>query len=139
MKVYFDTNVVLDVLMAQEEYLADSAACLRLCGTRITGCLAVSQATDIFYILHKRGATRQTAKDALQNLSKSLRIEDINATDMKLALQSDMQDFEDALLAFCAKRHRANYIITRNVKDFATAPIPAVTPHDFLKRINQEV
>ena len=33
----------------------------------------------------------------------------------------------------CAKSFRANYIVTRNVKDFAESEIPVITPEDFFK------
>jgi len=42
--------------------------------------------------------------------------------------------FEDAIIAATALRETAEYIITRNVKDFGQSPIPAVTPNDFLRK-----
>jgi len=29
----------------------------------------------------------------------------------------------------------ADYIITRNISDFSTSPIPAILPEDFLKKV----
>ena len=46
-----------------------------------------------------------------------------------------MTDYEDALLAYCARRHRVDYIITRNVKHFAGSPIVATLPGDFLETL----
>jgi len=43
-----------------------------------------------------------------------------------------MDDYEDALLATCAKRRRIELIITRNLKDFAGSPVKAISPDDFL-------
>jgi hypothetical protein len=34
----------------------------------------------------------------------------------------------------CAVSIYADYIITRNTKDFTASPIPAITPEDFLAR-----
>lgn len=45
-----------------------------------------------------------------------------------------MRDYEDALLATCAKRRKLDLIITRNLKDFAESPIKAVTPDDVLAK-----
>jgi len=47
-----------------------------------------------------------------------------------------MSDFEDAIIAATALRENAEYIITRNIKDFTQSPIPAITPSDFLRRFN---
>ena len=53
--------------------------------------------------------------------------------DVQNALASDMPDFEDGLLACCAKRQNAKYIITRNEKDFEHSPVPALSPQIFLE------
>ena len=41
-------------------------------------------------------------------------------------------DFEDCLLATCAKSNQCEGIITRNTKDFLFSEIPTVTPDEFL-------
>jgi hypothetical protein len=50
------------------------------------------------------------------------------------ALDSNMADYEDALLAFNGKRHKADYIVTSNAADFINSPIPALSPQDFLQQ-----
>ena len=44
-----------------------------------------------------------------------------------------MKDFEDGVVAATADSYDCDYIVTRNVPDFTGAPIPAITPADFLK------
>ena len=46
-----------------------------------------------------------------------------------------MRDFEDAVQAYCAKRHRIDYIVTRNVKDFVNSPVKAISPEDFINLV----
>jgi PIN domain-containing protein len=46
----------------------------------------------------------------------------------------DCSDFEDAVVASAAEASGCEIIITRNIGDFADAPIPAVTPEEFLVR-----
>lgn len=46
-----------------------------------------------------------------------------------------MNDFEDALQAAAAIACDAAFIITRNEKDFATLPVPALAPEAFLARV----
>lgn len=50
------------------------------------------------------------------------------------ALQSDMNDFEDAIQSEAALANRIDFIITRNGKDFINSKIPALTPNDFLSK-----
>jgi len=134
MKVLIDTNVILDVLTKRAPHLEHSAAFLRLCGTRLTGCLAASQATDIFYLLRREGLDAQAAKSLVKKLTDNVKVVDINAVDVQSALASNMLDYEDALLACCAKRQRAGYIITRNEKDFNLSPVQALSPQAFLEQ-----
>jgi hypothetical protein len=41
-------------------------------------------------------------------------------------------EFEDAVVAVIAKKHRSDFIISRNIDDFAHSPVPVITPTDFL-------
>ena len=45
-----------------------------------------------------------------------------------------MPDFEDAVVDAVAERNGADYILTRNIKDFAGSSVPAVTPTEFLAK-----
>ncbi len=42
-------------------------------------------------------------------------------------------DLEDCLQSNCVKRVKADYIITRNIKDFEISEVPAILPEVFLK------
>jgi predicted nucleic acid-binding protein len=110
-----------------------SSAVLKLCGAQITGLILASQTTDIFYILCREGKTVEEAKSVIRKLTENVKILDVIADDAKTALDSDMTDYEDALLAYSAKRHKADRIITRNASDFINSPIPALSPQNFLE------
>jgi hypothetical protein len=47
---------------------------------------------------------------------------------------SGIIDFEDAVLVASAIRDNLDFVITRNVTDFAGSIVPAMTPADFLKQ-----
>ena len=49
------------------------------------------------------------------------------------ALASEMSDFEDAVVSAVACRIGAEYILTRNTKDYVKSAVPAVSPADYLK------
>ncbi|MDR3270351.1 MAG: PIN domain-containing protein [Peptococcaceae bacterium] len=134
MKVLIDTNVILDVLTKREPHFEISASFLKLCGVQTTGFIASSQTTDIFYLLHRMGKSATKAKAVIQILIGNVKVIDVTAADVKNALASAMPDYEDALLAFGGKRHKAEYIITRNEKDFEQSPVPALSPQAFLEQ-----
>jgi hypothetical protein len=53
--------------------------------------------------------------------------------DCKQAFESEMPNYEDALIAFAAQRNGIDFIITRNKRDFAHSPVPALTPREFVE------
>jgi len=118
--------------MRREPFYQDSKAVLQLCESRVLGFITASQTTVLFYVLCKNGCTEQQAKDIIRRIAKRIKLIDDKAIDAKKALESEISDYEDAFLAFCAKRIKAQYIITRNEKDFALSPVPALSPKAFL-------
>ena len=51
--------------------------------------------------------------------------------------RNDFQDYEDCLQDESALNINADYIITRNIKDYTTAKTPAILPEDFVKIIRE--
>ena len=135
MKVLIDTNVIIDVLIKRNPHFESSAAFLKLCGNQITGLLAASQTTDIFYLLRRKGKGAAEAKAVLQKLKSNIEIADVTSADVENALESDMPDYEDALLAFIGQRNKAEWIVSRNEKDYAKSPIPALSPQAFIEKL----
>ena len=130
MKIMLDTNIVIDILEKREPFFANSYLVLLNALENGDLCMMpVSAATDIAYILRKAG----DVKDKLLKLSYMISLTDVTADDFNEAVKSDMPDFEDALLAACAKRNKADCLVTRNAKDFAKSPVRAITPKQFLK------
>jgi len=134
MKVLIDTNIILDVLTKRDPYYKFSSSFLKPCGTRVTGCIAANQTTDIFYLLRREGKDAVSAKSIVKKLTDNIKPVDVTAADVQNALASDIPDNEDALPACCAKRQKADYVITRNEKDFRLSPVPALSPQQFLTR-----
>ena len=54
---------------------------------------------------------------------------------VRYALSLPMADFEDAMQVSVARAAGAGYIITRNLRDFANSPIPAITPQQALETL----
>lgn len=130
MRIMLDTNIVIDILEKREPFFANSyLVLLNALENGVLCMMPVSAATDIAYILRTSG----DVKDKLLKLSYMISLTDVTADDFNEAVKSDMPDFEDALLAACAKRNKADCLVTRNAKDFAKSPVRAITPKQFLK------
>ena len=134
MKVLLDTNVIMDVLMKREPHFDRSAAVLRKCGNGVTGCIAASQSTDIFYLLRRGRSSVAEATAVIKKLATNLKLIDVTSKIVVAALDSPIVDFEDALLVECAKLAKVDYIVTRNTKDFIASTIPIIDPTDFMDK-----
>ncbi len=132
MKVFYDSNVVLDVLLNRTDFLTDSFAALKFSETRkVKGYISVVSTTDIFYLVNRN------LKDTQQSIEKMrvlFSIVDIAKADKKIALNalnSGWKDFEDAVQYSVAKKLGAKYIITRNQKEYLKSDIQVVSPKEF--------
>lgn len=139
MKVLFDTCVVFDILtenkFAFESFVAYDIAQVR----KFESCLSVSSTTDLVYLLHSQGnMTTAEARAFAKRFDEQFLLVENSASDVVHAAQSGMKDYEDALVAYSAQRYGVDLIVTRNKKDFAESPIPAVTPKEFIDTFKPE-
>ena len=95
-RILYDTNVVLDVLLARREHLAASAAALALVEAgRIEGYVAAHAVTTIAYLLQRQVGTARS-RAVLAHLLSRLRVAAVTERTVRTAL-SAFHDFEDAV------------------------------------------
>ena len=133
MRLFFDTNVLLDVLAAREPWVQDSAALLSLVDTgRVHGYVAAHTITTLHYLVSKH-LTREKASTALVELVDLVTIVPVDASVIRKSLALAWQDFEDAVQAVCALEAEVDYFLTRNPLDFSALSIPVVNPSEALQ------
>ncbi|MCH5348302.1 MAG: PIN domain-containing protein [Oscillospiraceae bacterium] len=137
MKILIDTNVLIDYILRREPYTDDAEKIIFLCkNMQIEGCIAAHSIMNIFYILRKL-MTLEKRKKFLNYISEFIEIIGIDRRKIISAVNNDQfTDVEDCLQTECAKEFSADYIVTRNVKDFQNSTIPAISPDDFLKKVD---
>ena len=139
MKCMIDTNVILDVFLDQEPFSAASRAVLFLCEVKkIHGYISASSATDIFYIVRKRLGNPDKAYDALGHVLNIVKVLTVTNDDVNAAFLKKAKDFEDCLLATCARSNKCECIITRNKKDFIAFGVTLYSPEELLLLLGQE-
>ncbi len=104
MNLMIDTNIFIDVLINREPFFMDSKSVLILC----------EEYKNLGYVLDIAKVLTVTNEDVVNAYTK-------NAS-----------DFEDCLLAVCAKSNRCDGIVTRNVKDFEIFDMTVYSPQDVL-------
>ena len=132
MKLFIDTNVVIDVIARREPFVYDSQQVFHLCESgKADGFVSTLTLCTVSYILRKYlapGMMRQKLRDFRNILSPV----DLSVSIIDKAIDSTMNNFEDAVQFYTAIYSEADYIITRNIKHFPKNDIPALTPTAFL-------
>ena len=136
MKIMCDTNVILDVLLEREPFVEDSYKILKLCEEHKTdGFVSASSVTDIFYLVRKYTHSTELAYKAVGKLLEIVKVCSVTNNDVLIAFQQKAKDFEDCLVATCAKSIHCDCIVTRNKRDFEGLGIPMFTPTEILLKI----
>lgn len=134
MKILIDTNVILDMLAKREPFFSDAAKVIFLAAEeKIEGYITANTVTDIYYIAVKHYMNKSEAREMIQKLLKLVGVIDVGHRDCIKAFELPLEDYEDALLVVCAKRIRADYIVTRDINHFRESPVPPILPEVFLR------
>jgi predicted nucleic acid-binding protein len=127
-RVLVDTNVVLDVLLAREPWASEAQAVYAARDEgRMDLCLLASTITDVYYIVRKQ-AGREKARESVATCLQVYTILAVTREVIERALARMGVDFEDDVQIAAADLEQVAYLMTRNVADFATSPISALTP-----------
>ena len=137
MRVFIDTNVLVDMMVRERPSYPASRSILRAAEeSRITLVFTGLTLVNALYAIRKAAFSRKELRAILDVL---LSISDIASTDMpqlQAALDSDWSDFEDAVQYQAAlSAGRVEAIVTSDAKGFKGSRIPVVTPEEFLERL----
>ena len=137
MKVLIDTNIVLDVLLARHPFVKASAAVFGLAErSEMTGILCATTVTTIDYLL-TQSLSKTESRKALRSLLELFEIAAVNRPVIEEALKSRVADFEDAVLEQAALQAEADFIVTRNAKDFRASAVSALDPESLLAMLQK--
>ena len=136
MKILIDTNILIDYFSKRPLFYDDVRLILRKCmEKKVDGCIAAHSVMNAFYILRKE-FTVDERRNNLKDLFTILTVVGIDRVKLLAALGNmGFDDVEDCLQMECAKDFSADYIVTRNIKDFTNSSIKPILPSDFLKLI----
>lgn len=134
MKILIDTNVILDIALNRKPFVEYAALLWRLAEQKeITACLSNTSITDIFYIVNKH-AGQQKARNFIADILDTFKLADIDEEGFREALNSGMNDFEDAVQYVICTRNGCDALVTRNKGDFGDRP-DVLDPAELIERI----
>ena len=130
MKVLFDTNVLLDIVLSREPFRSASVrAAEHALDGDLTGFISVQSLKDVFYFVSKV-RNEEEAFDKVEKLSVLFRPIGISPEDSLAALMSDFTDFEDGLINASAVRNGMDAILTRDCNGFSESALLIIHPDD---------
>ena len=134
MRLLIDANVILDVLQKREPHYSDSALIWKLCETGQTdGYVSALSFANLVYVMRKE-LTPEKTEEILNYLILIFNFVEVNISDLSHAAKMKWDDFEDALQSATEERIHADYIITRNIRDFKCSKVMALSPGEFIAR-----
>ena len=133
MKVYFDTNVLLDILMESRQNHVDSATILQVAAKgKIELVISAQSIIDASYVFSQKEKLPQEGfNDAIRYIVSVATIVAIDDYCIKCALRSDSSDFEDAAQVACASRAECDIVVSSDKKIKHFSSIPVYTPGEF--------
>lgn len=135
MTLLIDANILLDVFQNREPHVRASAVIWKLCETeKAKGYVSALTFANLVYVMRKELDAKKI-EETLKALSLIFEFVDFNVSDLTRAAGMNWDDFEDAVQSVTAERLHADYIITRNVKDFTGSRVVAFTPSELIARL----
>ena len=138
MVALIDANVIINYMTGREDNEKESSRkVIEMCArNQILGYIAFHSLSTIWYVFRKRpkDETRKWLKQicGILKVTGASHEEVVNAID-----KESFTDFEDCLQDECADSCGADYIVTRNTKDFENSKVRAIAPDEFLKLIEK--
>lgn len=138
MNLLLDTNTFIDYLGRKDPFFPPMRQIVAAAYFGDVSLWVPAQsATDAFYVMKKYVGSERVQK-ALMRSFEIIRPVSLMGEDLMQAVTLQWDDFEDCLVALCAGKARANYILTRDVKGFGRSLVPPISPQDWLDMMREE-
>lgn len=137
MKVFFDSNVIIDALSRREGSVeAERRLLYAAVSGELEGVISAKQITDIYYVLRKYINDDRVRRDLLSILLNGLIVICADKALLVNSLKSTISDYEDAVIVDSAAFADASYIVTKDIKGFSKSSIPPITPEALSKELH---
>lgn len=135
MRVFLDTNVVIDLLAGREPFYFAAAKLMMLAEQgKISVYVSPLSFATAYYILSRGGKAKEVLK-ALQSFSLLAKVLPMDQKCVDQSLLSEFNDFEDSLQYTCALQLPCDCIVSRDLQGFKKSLIPVRSPEEFLVQL----
>lgn len=138
MDLFVDTNVLLDHFGNRPGYVENANRVLAMGLFQDARLWAAPQSfNDMFYILRKV-VSPEAVQRAFAKSYTFINVCSIDGADMALAAERSWTDMEDCLIAICAEKVHARYLVTRDEHGFGDSTVEVTSPEKLLALMEEE-
>lgn len=132
-RLFVDSDVILDLLTKREPHFEHAAKLFTLIDQqKVKAYTSPLIFANLHYLL-KKLTSNTTALKSLRKLKTLINILPVDERIIEQALNSEFNDFEDAIQYFTSVNNGINLLLTRNKVDYKKSKITISTPEEFLK------
>lgn len=137
MRVFIDTNILLDVLMESRENNLDSALIFQVADAgHIAAVISTQSVLDAYYVSVEVAKTSlEDFKAALNEILSVAEVVPMDEQAIRAAMGSSNDDFEDAAQIACADAAGCDCIISSDKKMKRNSYLKVYTPNEFCNRL----
>ena len=130
-RIFLDTNILLDVVLHRDQFVADSARIWNDSESdKALGIISAISLNNIHYIARKLISSGE-ALESIRHILSILTVVPLDASILRMAVDFPQKDFEDAIQLFSAFQAKADCIVTRDRSHFSTEYLPVLTPAEY--------
>jgi len=137
-RVFFDTNILLDVLTQRQPFFDDAALLWTMAEKRQIAGVVSAMSLPIAYYLLRREVGHRKATTGIKAVRSIFEIVTLDHQMIDQAIDGGYADFEDGIQACAAVRAGADCIVTRDPKGFRKSDVPVVAPETLIVSLNAD-
>ena len=132
MKLFLDTNILMDIVFARPKCLDVETEILQLAYKgQVKVAVSALSLVNTVYVAKKFGKSDGDVRNSLCSLSKLIDVLDNKGIDAIGMLVNGWKDYEDGVQYRSAVNYNADFIITNDKTGFVSSNIPVHTPQEF--------
>lgn len=133
---FVDTNIIVDLISDRKPFSKFVVEIFDKAEKKEIQLFTSSHAIATTDYLLKKFLEEKALRQVIYELLEYIQIVAVDQEIKKRGLKSKRKDFEDALQILCAYNiENLDYIVTRNIKDFRDAEIPALAPDELIAKL----
>ena len=138
MKLFLDTNVLIDFILERPKFYPPAAMIISYAVEgKVNICASsMSIVTTNFICVERCDMPLENFRKKIDFLRDFLEICSVDESDVYQSYDKKWKDFEDGVQCFSAKRNGADYLVTRNTKDFEEEDLKVVDVEEACKLLS---